>query len=88
MERLTIDVLSVVETEKITLFIEKSKIKASIKQTSLKEEKKTTPKKDKDIVSKETFLADLREGLKEVKEIREGKRKKNTMKDFNEYVQN
>ena len=82
MERLTIDVLNVVEAEKIMLFIEKSKIKASIKQTSLKEEKKLMSKKDKDIISKETFLADLREGLKEVKEIREGKRKGLTIKEL------
>ena len=39
-------------------------------------------KKDKDIISKETFLADLREGLKEVKEIREGKRKGLTIKEL------
>jgi hypothetical protein len=82
MEIITIKVKNSSDALKIMELLKKQNIEAVIskKKTSTKTTKKDT-------VTKEKFLKDLKEGLKEVKEIQEGKRKKNTMKDFNDYVQ-
>jgi len=82
METITIKVKNSSDALKIMELLKKQNIEAVIskKKTSTKTTKKDT-------VTKEKFLKDLKEGLKEVKEIQEGKRKKNTMKDFNDYVQ-
>jgi hypothetical protein len=82
MEIITIKVKNSSDALKIMELLKKQNIEAVIskKKTSTKTTKKDT-------VAKEKFLKDLKEGLKEVKEIQEGKRKKNTMKDFNDYVQ-
>jgi len=82
METITIKVKNSSDALKIMELLKKQNIEAVIskKKTSTKTTKK-------DIVTKGKFLKDLKEGLKEVKEIQEGKRKKNTMKDFNDYVQ-
>jgi len=82
METITIKVKNSSDALKVMELLKKQNIEAVIskKKTSTKTTKKGT-------VAKEKFLKDLKEGLKEVKEIQEGKRKKNTMKDFNDYVQ-
>lgn len=82
METITIKVKNSSDALKVIELLRKQNIEAVIskKKTSTKTTKK-------DVVTKEKFFKDLKEGLKEVKEIQEGKRKKNTMKDFNDYVQ-
>jgi len=77
---ITIQLTNSIDVEKILLYIKKEGIKADIKES------KSRGRKNEDVISKEEFLADLKAGLKEVKEIQGGKKKKNTMKDFNNYV--
>ncbi|MDX1904632.1 MAG: hypothetical protein SFU27_10780 [Thermonemataceae bacterium] len=86
METITIKVKSNADAIKVMELLKKQTIEMEI--TKIEKPKKVAKTlKNKDVVSKEEFLKDLRAGLKEVKEIQEGKRKKNTMKDFNDYVQ-
>lgn len=85
METITIKVKNSSDALKILELLKKQPIKMQIsKVEKTKKTNKSATKKD--IVAKEKFLKDLKAGLQEVREIQEGKRKKNTMKDFNDYV--
>ncbi|WP_448529629.1 hypothetical protein [Raineya sp.] len=85
METITIKVKNSSDALKILELLKKQPIKMQISKVE-KTKKTTKSATQKDIVSKEKFLKDLKAGLQEVKEIQKGKRKKNTMKDFNDYV--
>jgi hypothetical protein len=86
METITIKFKNSSDASKILELLKKQSVKMEISKNE-KPKKTTKTRKNKDIVTKEEFLKDIKLGLKEVKEIQEGKRKKNTMKDFNDYVQ-
>ncbi len=86
METITIKFKNSSDASKILELLKKQSVKMEISKND-KPKKSTKTRKNKDIVTKEEFLKDIKLGLKEVKEIQEGKRKKNTMKDFNDYVQ-
>jgi len=81
MEIITIKVKNSSDALKVMELLKKQNIEAVIskKKTSTKTTKKNT-------VTKEKFLKDLKEGLKEASEISQGKKKGKTLNDFLEYV--
>ena len=75
METITIKVRNNTDVSKVIALLQKSKIDLEFKKIN-----------QNDTVPKKVFLNDLKEGLQEVANIKNGKQKGKTLDEFLEYV--